>query len=434
MAGHPFGELLRTLRRRHGLTQAELGRGFCTKAHISAIETGVRAPSGHVVRHLLERLPERRALAEALVASYPPRADWLQAGLALALWGEVAGARTILNALTQLPRGTTGHGARALAWTRFLDGRLDQAVPLLRGGVEHYRRRGHFREAAWALWELGMMLAEAAPGPDALWCFREARRTWTRQGDQADQRFRAIVLHSEARALQRMGAHRRAEEQAAKAARLYRALGDQVGEGHALLEAAHAAHGAGALERGRLLADEARERFLSTGHAPCLGIAELAVAIALLDQGPARASEAAQRLARAEANLAQTRPELVLFTRSERARLALLQGDLAGARALVEAALQAPAPSSERAHQLCLAAAVGQKPWPEARQELLRLAGAIPSPWERHATLRSAARLCMQLGRWRWAAELYQAGESWWEAWWDPSDPEASTALSGVSR
>ena len=290
MAGHPFGELLRTLRRRHGLTQAELGRGFCTKAHISAIETGVRAPSGHVVRHLLERLPERRALAEALVASYPPRADWLQAGLALALWGEVAGARTILNALTQLPRGTTGHGARALAWTRFLDGRLDQAVPLLRGGVEHHRRRGHFREAAWALWELGMMLAEAAPGPDALWCFREARRTWTRQGDQADQRFRAIVLHSEARALQRMGAHRRAEEQAAKAARLYRALGDQVGEGHALLEAAHAAHGAGALERGRLLADEARERFLSTGHAPCLGIAELAVAIALLDQGrPGRA-------------------------------------------------------------------------------------------------------------------------------------------------
>src|SRR5690606_12479842 len=411
MAGHPFGELLRTLRRRHGLTQAELGRGFCTKAHISAIETGVRAPSGHVVRHLLERLPERRALAEALVASYPPRADWLQAGLALALWGEVAGARTILNALTQLPRGTTGHGARALAWTRFLDGRLDQAVPLLRGGVEHHRRRGHFREAAWALWELGMMLAEAAPGPDALWCFREAR------------------------ALQRMGAHRRAEEQAAKAARLYRALGDQVGEGHALLEAAHAAHGAGALERGRLLADEARERFLSTGHAPCLGIAELAVAIAFLDQGPARASEAAQRLARAGANLAQTRPELVLFTRPERARLALRRGDLAGARALVEAALQAPAPSSERAHQLCLAAAVGQKPWPEARQELLRLAGAIPSPWERHATLRSAARLCMQLGRWRWAAELYQAGESWWEAsWWDPSDPEASTALSGVSR
>src|SRR5690606_8954258 len=99
MAGHPSGELLRTLRRRHGLTQAELGRGFCTKAHISAIETGVRAPSGRVVRHLLERLPERRALAEALVASYPPRADWLQAGLALALWGEVAGARTILNAL-----------------------------------------------------------------------------------------------------------------------------------------------------------------------------------------------------------------------------------------------------------------------------------------------------------------------------------------------
>lgn len=439
MAGNPFGHLLRTLRVQERLSQAELGRGFCTRAHVSAIETGSRAPSGFVVRHFLERLPARRALAEALVASYPPRPDWIHAGIALALWGETDGARVIFAALAGAgPQASAsrhaGHGTRALGWSRYLEGHLEEALQLLRASVERHRRASQFREAAWALWELGMMVTEAAPGPEAIRCFHEARRAWGRRGGWEDQRFQAIVLHSEARALQRIGWYRRAQQRAAEAARFYRAIGDPVGEGHALLEEAHAAHDAGALDRCRLLADQALERFIAGDHQPCLGVAELAAAIALIDQGPGRVGEAALRLRTAEELLAQSPGDRTVYVLSERARLAFLQGDQVQARAIVERALQQPAPALERAHQLCLAAAVGLQEWPQARQTMLRLSRAFSSPWERHTYLRSTARLCTQLSQWRWAAELYHAGETWWEAWWDPPGSEGSVASTGVSR
>lgn len=440
MAGNPFGHLLRTLRFQNHLSQAELGRGVCTRAHVSAIEAGARAPSGFVVRHFLERLPARQALAEALVASYPPRPDWIHAGIALALWGERDAARIIFTALSgrgeqaSAPR-RDGHRARALGWSRYLEGHLEEALEFLRSGVERHRRTSQFREAAWALWELGLMMTEAAPGPEAIRCFHEARRAWGRRGGREEQRFHAIVLHAEARSLQKLGSYQKAQQRAEEAARLYRAVADPLGEGHALLEAAHAAHEAGALDRCRLLADEARERFIMSDHQACLGVAELAAAIALLDQGPGRVREASLRLQTAERLLAQGPGDQAICALAERARLALLQGDQAQAQSLVEQALRQPAPALERAQHLCLAAAVGLQPWPEARQALLRLSQSVTSPWERQTYLRAAARHCSRLSQWRWAVELYHAGERWWETWWDPSDGGASVSSStGFSR
>ncbi|HEY8531060.1 MAG TPA: helix-turn-helix transcriptional regulator [Limnochorda sp.] len=439
MAGNPFGLLLRTLRTRHGLSQAQLGHGACTRAHVSAIEAGLRAPSGFVIRHFLARLPERRPLVEALVASYPPRPDWILPGIALALWGEKEAARMIFATLAEAGKDdpsfrSSGHGARSLGWRRYLEGRFEEALELLRAGVERHRRAGQFWEAAWGLWELGLIVAEEAPTPEAIRCFREARRVWGRRGGRQDQRFHAILLHSEARALQRLGCFQKARARAEEAARLYQAAGDRLGEGHAFLEAAHAAHETGALDHCRLLADEARERLLASKHETCLGLAELAAAIALIDQGLCRAREAASRLRAAEALLALGAGDQLTCVLAEQARLALLQGDRARAQGLIEQALEQHAPALERAQQLCLAAAIGLQSWPETRQAVLRLSQTFRSPWEKQAYLRATARHCARLQQWQWAVELYHAGERLWESCWDPAVPEGSAPPSGMSR
>lgn len=51
-----LGETIRRLRVEHGLTQSELAAGVCTKAAISAMETGKIAPSLAMMYALAERL------------------------------------------------------------------------------------------------------------------------------------------------------------------------------------------------------------------------------------------------------------------------------------------------------------------------------------------------------------------------------------------
>lgn len=422
MAGNPFAELLRELRRRHGLSQAELGGDACTRAHVSAIEKGHGTPSGFVVRRFFERLPERMLLAEAFTRSYPPRPDWIHAGIYLALQGEPEAARILFRSLAggggRESAARSGFIDRAQGWEEYLAGRLDRALDLLASATGQHRRAGQYREAGWTLWELGLMASSASPGPEALRCFQAARATWPRSGTAERRRFDAIVLHSESRVLRRMGCYNRARRAAGEAVRLYRETGDLVGEGHALLEQAYAAHDAGYRGALGLLGDEALGLFQRSGHHSCLGVAELAVAIALVDEGPDRFQEAVARLENAERLLAAQAGGQVVHALSERARVALALGDRPAAEAYLRRALELPASPDERSQHLCLAAAAGLQEWPATRQALIRLSRDLTSPWERRTYFRSAARSCEGLRRWEWATELHRLSHDAWEGSW----------------
>ncbi|BAS28600.1 helix-turn-helix domain-containing protein [Limnochorda pilosa] len=410
MAGNPFADLLRDVRERHHLSQIELAAGRCTRAHVSAIEQGYGRPSGLLLRHFLERLPERRALAEAFCASFAPRPDWLHAGIYLAMKGEREGAYAVLQAMGRASDPSSppwaGFADRAQGWSRYLAGEVDRALDLLTAAVDLHRRTGRYQEAGRTLWELGLMVTETAPSPDALLLFKEARETWGNAAEAREQRFHAVVFHSEARALRRMGYYRRAQEAATKACRLYRAAGDLAGEGHALLERAYAAHEDRRRDMLRPLAEHALDLFQRSDHHECLGVAELAVGIGLLDGGESGVQMAAARIERAQSLLAASPGGREAHALSELARLAWAQGDLQTARSHLHRALEQPASSRERAAQICLAAAVGLRDWPPSRQEIAGLGWALASPWERHAFFQSAARFCERLNRWRWAAEL----------------------------
>ena len=59
---------VRSFRLEFGLTQLELAEGYCSKAHISAIETGHARPSVATLVHIADRLG---VTLDALVAVEP---------------------------------------------------------------------------------------------------------------------------------------------------------------------------------------------------------------------------------------------------------------------------------------------------------------------------------------------------------------------------
>jgi hypothetical protein len=70
------GELLHQVRRRRGLTQAELARRAGTSQPVvSAYEHGRRDPTFHTLERLIDAAGERLQIGAGVVAGGPPRAQ-----------------------------------------------------------------------------------------------------------------------------------------------------------------------------------------------------------------------------------------------------------------------------------------------------------------------------------------------------------------------
>jgi transcriptional regulator with XRE-family HTH domain len=73
------GELLRSIRRRRGLTQADLAfRAATSQPVVSAYERGRRDPTFGTLRRLVEAAGERLQIGAEVVADGPPPADSLE--------------------------------------------------------------------------------------------------------------------------------------------------------------------------------------------------------------------------------------------------------------------------------------------------------------------------------------------------------------------
>ncbi|HET7636793.1 MAG TPA: helix-turn-helix domain-containing protein, partial [Candidatus Limnocylindria bacterium] len=99
------GQRIRELRKRAGLTQAQLAAGRYTSAYISALENGLARPSLAAMQHLADRLGIR---VDELVREQDAQWDRLEADLQLAAgeWQEAVDRYTSLLERATSPADT----------------------------------------------------------------------------------------------------------------------------------------------------------------------------------------------------------------------------------------------------------------------------------------------------------------------------------------
>jgi len=56
MGNNSLGEVIRSLRKKAGLSQEELSEGICSPVSLSRIENGIQKPSSYVLESLLNKL------------------------------------------------------------------------------------------------------------------------------------------------------------------------------------------------------------------------------------------------------------------------------------------------------------------------------------------------------------------------------------------
>ncbi len=142
------GQRIRELRKRAGLTQAQLAAGRYTSAYISALENGLARPSLAAMQHLADRLGIR---VDELVREQDAQWDRLEADLQLAAgeWQEAVDRYTSLLERATSPADTGAlRRGRAEALCRL--GRPREALADAAVAYEQLTRAGAAEEAAYA--------------------------------------------------------------------------------------------------------------------------------------------------------------------------------------------------------------------------------------------------------------------------------------------